>query len=235
MQTAPTTDWGQMQPGRLIDACIDLVLSRACVGCQVLGTTLCPTCWAVMTQQVGPFPMRTPWPVATGARYQDQAKAAIIAHKEHGVRSLTAPLGILLASAITTLTRGPTLLVTIPPHRSSVHARGADTTLLIASRAARVLTDVHQPARVHHLLRRGFDNGKHVGRTAVQRRAAIDGAFQARPTQIAKLSKFAGYRIIVVDDVITTGATTLAAATTLEAAGVKVAGVAAVAGTPARW
>ena len=127
-----------MQRGRLIDACVDLVLSRACAGCQVLGTTLCPNCWAAMAQQVGLHPMRTPWPVATGARYENLAKAAIIAHKEHGVRSLTAPLGTLLAGAIATLTRGPTLLVTIPPHRRSVQARGADTALLIAQRAARV-------------------------------------------------------------------------------------------------
>lgn len=224
-----------MQRGRLIDACVDLVLSRACAGCQVLGTTLCPNCWAAMAQQVGLHPMRTPWPVATGARYENLAKAAIIAHKEHGVRSLTAPLGTLLAGAIATLTRGPTLLVTIPPHRRSVQARGADTALLIAQRAARVLSRAHQPAQVQPLLRRGLDNGKHVGRTALQRQAAIEGAFQTRPEQITRLRNFAGYRIIVVDDVITTGATTQEAVRTLEAAGVQVAGVAAVAGTPARW
>ena len=221
-----------MGAGRLLDSCIDLVLSRSCVGCDVLGTTLCPSCWASMCRQVGPHPQITAWPVAIGTRYQDQAKAAIIAHKEHGVRSLTAPLGTLLASAIATLTTGPTLLVTIPPHRSSVRDRGADTTSLIAHRAAQVLTHAHQPARVQQLLIRHLDNGKHVGRSAAQRQEAIKGAFLPRQKQIVKLAKFAGYRIIVVDDVITTGATTLEAAHTLIEADVIVAGIAAVAGTP---
>ena len=223
-----------MGAGRLLDACIDLVLSRSCVGCDVLGTTLCPTCWAAMCRQVGPHPQITAMPVAIGSRYQGQAKAAIIAHKEHGVRSLTAPLGTLLATAVATLTSGPTLLVTIPPHRGSVRARGADTTSLIAHRAAQVLTLANQPARVQQLLTRHLDNGKHVGRSAAQRQAAIKGAFQSRPKKIAKLAKFAGYRIIVVDDVITTGATTLEAVLTLVNADVVVAGIAAVAGTPSR-
>ena len=231
----PAAERGPVGLQLLLGACIDLVLSRTCVGCQALGTTLCPTCWAGMTNQAGLHPLRTCWPVATGAWYQDQTKAAIIAHKEQGVRSLTAPLGTLLASAITTLTSGPTLLVTIPPHASSIHTRGADTTLLIANRAAQVLSNTAQPARVQHLLRRGLDNGKHVGRSAAQRRTAIVGSFEVRQRQLAKLPNFTGFRIIVVDDVITTGATTLEAVHTLEAAGVQVAGVAAVAGTPAKW
>lgn len=223
-----------MSAGRLLDACLDLVLSRACVGCQVLGTSLCPTCWAAMNQRVDFHSMGSTWPVATGSRYQDQTKAVIIAHKEHGVRSLTGPLGILLARAIATLTCGPTLLVTIPPHRRSLRSRGSDTTLQIAHRAARALSQVNQPSQVQQLLTRRIDNGKQVGRSAAQRHSAIAGTLEARQKQIVNLQRFSGYRIIVVDDVITTGATTFEAVRALEVAGVNIAGVAAVAGTPHR-
>ena len=173
-------------------------------------------------------------PLATGSRYSGASKACIIAHKERGARSLTAPLGVLLAMAITTLELGPApgehlVLVGIPPHRSSLQQRGADTVELIARQAARTLGASGQPTIVRGGLRRQTDHGRHVGRSARDRRTAILGSFAATADRGMRLREA---RIVIVDDVITTGATAFEAVRALTTAGLQISGIAAVADTP---
>ena len=72
----------------------------------------------------------------------------------------------------------------------------------------------------------------HLGRQ--QRLSNQDGAFRLQPGQRAALPQLKRQRIWLVDDILTTGATALAAAVALEQAGLEVKGLLCLARTPFR-
>ena len=172
-------------------------------------------------------------PVIVASAYEGAAKRVIIAHKEHGVLGLTPVLGSMLAMSIAVLGEGPFAIVAIPPHRDSMKRRGVDTLGAIAERAASELRAAGWRAQTLPLLRRRSDGGRHVGRSAHERRAAVSGTMVVddRISRRGVIGSAQGPRLVVVDDVVTTGATVQEAVRTLRATGLAVEGIAAVAGT----
>ena len=236
-----------MLPRHLLDDVADLVLGRACLGCDRAGPGLCDACMALIRGQ-GPV-VRTradALAVVARAEYAGLTRDAVIAYKEHGHLSLARPLGELLADAVLRAEAsgplgplGPILLVPVPGHRRS--ERGFDAVGTLARYCATDLRRRGRPAAVTRLLaiRATYAPLKHLGRD--ERRLQVAGAFRvasgrgARPPQGApSVGARGSVRVLVVDDVVTTGATTAEALRTLEAAGVKVTAIAAVAATPAR-
>lgn len=207
----------------------DLVFSRACRGCEHLGPVLCAACWDaaadlhVHRTRVDDLPA-----VHVATRYDALAKDCMIALKEHGVLAMARPLGAWLALAIAACGPAPMDLVMIPPHRTSLGARGVDTLDLIARQATTFLSGHGIDIRIMPLLLRTVDRGRHVGRGASERQRAVDGSMRAR--DIAR--RGSDRAVVVVDDVVTTGATVHEAVRALRVAGVHVHAVAAVSGTP---
>ncbi|WP_124441777.1 ComF family protein [Streptomyces sp. NL15-2K] len=85
----------------------DLVLPAECGGCGRPRTVLCPECRAVLSgavpRRVRPVPEPPGLPVVhAAARYADEVRAALLAHKERGALALSAPLGTALAGAVRT-------------------------------------------------------------------------------------------------------------------------------------
>lgn len=83
----------------------DLVLPAECAGCGKPRTVLCPECRAVLTgtapSRVRPVPEPPGLPeVHAAARYTDEVRAVLLAHKERGALALAAPLGAALAWAV---------------------------------------------------------------------------------------------------------------------------------------
>ncbi|MER6709286.1 ComF family protein, partial [Streptomyces fumanus] len=83
----------------------DLVLPADCAGCGGPRTVLCPGCRAVLSGtgpcRVRPVPEPAGLPVVyAAARYADEARAVLLAHKERGALALAAPLGAALAGAV---------------------------------------------------------------------------------------------------------------------------------------
>jgi ComF family protein len=161
--------------------------------------------------------------ITTATVFDGSAREMIVALKYHNARRMAAPLAALLAEAIVR-DRDVSLhgidLVTWAP-TSSLHRRrrGYDQAELIAHDVARRL----QLPASSLLRRRGS-----VAQTGRSRRERLTGpAFRARST-------VRGKRILVVDDVATTGATLRAARRALRAAGAEMVYCWAVAGTPAR-
>jgi len=165
-------------------------------------------------------------PIVTGVRY-DKAMPFVIAFKDREAWQLTAVLGATMAGAVEALLddvdvekdrRVRVVLVPVPSTPEAVRRRGFDHTATLASWVARRLGLAWSP-----LLKRVAAVGDQVGMGVDQRAANQVGSMRART----------GHRnVIVVDDVITTGATAAEAVRALDKAGHHVIGVAGIADTP---
>lgn len=219
--------------GGLGDAALDLLLGGACVGCDRPGRSLCAACRASLPdspRQAWPTPtppgLAPPW---TGGGYDGILRAALLAHKERHVAGLARPLAELLAGAVAASGPGPLLLVPVPSRPGAVRARGHDPLLDVVRRSARLLPG----ATVAPLLRSRGGVRDQAGLTAAERAANLNGSLWC-PT--AGLRRFAGRtsRVVVCDDVITTGATAREAQRALAASGLDVSCIAVVAATVRR-
>lgn len=228
----------------LLDAGADLLLGSACVGCGEPGRVLCASCRRGLPDSAAvarptPCPAGLAPPFATGS-YDEVLRAMVLGHKERRLLGLTRPLGDQLAIAVATAvgTTGatptdPVLLVPVPSRPAAVRARGHDPTLAMARRAARVLRTSGRPVTAVPLLRTRPGVADQAGLDADQRRANLAGSMAARQRVVRRLAG-RGAHVVVCDDVITTGATVREAQRALEAVGVPVLAVAAVAATPRR-
>lgn len=208
-------------PGVLADL-LDLVLPRDCAGCGERGRTLCERCSLVLrgapsVHRPTPAPAGLPRVTAAGA-YDGVLRALLLAHKERGRTALARPLGGALAAAAAA--HGPgLLLVPVPSARAAVRQRGHDHARRLAAAAARELG-----RRSAALLVPARTVADQAGLSAGDRAANLSGALRAR-------RRLDGLPVLVVDDVVTTGATLAEAARALRAAGADVRGAAVVAAT----
>jgi predicted amidophosphoribosyltransferase len=132
-------------------------------------------------------------------------------------------------SAAAETTYGPVLLVPVPSRSAATRQRGHDPLLRIAKCAASVMR-AERPTAVAPLLvasRRLVDQ---AGLSGAGRAANLAGAHRMR--RWAALAP--GSVVVVVDDVVTTGASLTEAVRALRAAGVSVHGAAVVAATQRR-
>lgn len=206
---------------------VDLVLPRACAGCAAPGRTLCTACAALLGPPVAhrpdPCPPGLP-ELRAAASYAGPVRAALLAHKEDGRRALTRPLGQALARAVAALDPPPgVVLVPVPSSAAAVRARGQDHARRLATAAARELPG----ARTARLLVPARAVADQSGLGAAQRAANLAGALRARRLP-------PGLPVVVVDDVVTTGATLAEAVRALRAAGAGVRGAAVIGATARR-
>ncbi|MCA1710325.1 MAG: ComF family protein [Actinobacteria bacterium] len=220
----------------MLDALLDLVLPQACPGCGLAGSRWCHGCAdvlaAVAARPLGataPVPAPAGFPPATAAgRYAGPLRGALLAHKERGRLALVRPLGRALAAAILLLEpAGPVVLAPVPSDPRTVRARGHDATRRLAGVAARELRRAGVPARAAPLLAHRRRVADQAGLDSNGRRANLSGAVRVR-------RPVAGLQVVVVDDVVTTGASLTEAARALTAAGARVLGAATVAATARR-
>ncbi|HEX7189180.1 MAG TPA: phosphoribosyltransferase family protein [Actinomycetes bacterium] len=221
---------------------VDLALPAVCAGCSEPGHLLCPACRRSLagparTAWPNPAPVGLPHPWAVAA-YDGAVRSAIVAHKEHGRLSLAGPLGDALArSALAAAGRlvepdgRPVLLVPAPSRRRAVRARGHDPTLRLARRAATGLRRRGVPMSVLPALRVAEGVMDQSGLGAGERRENLAGSLWV-PARLTPL--VAGRTVVVVDDVVTTGATLADATRALRCAGARVHAVATVAATSRR-
>ena len=118
-------------------------------------------------------------------------------------------------------------MVWVPSGRRALRRRGRDVTGDLAAEAARRLRAEGTAVRAVHALRQRRGVADQAGLTAPQRAANLRGAIEAR-------APVAGRRIVLVDDVVTTGASLTEGVRALRAAGAEVVGAATVAMTPRR-
>ncbi|MDI2131439.1 ComF family protein [Yinghuangia seranimata] len=220
---------------RLASAWVDLVLPGRCAGCGVRGAVLCAGCHVPLRR--GPRPVRPdpapagfPGAVFAAAPYEGPVRAVLIAHKEYGAHAAARPLGIALAGCVAALGPGPrAVLVPVPSTRRAIRARGWDATGALARQAAAELRRRGVAAQVVPALRHTRQVADQAGLSARERAVNVTGALGVS-RRLAPL--FTGISVVIVDDLVTTGASLAEAARAVESAGARVTGAAVVAATP---
>ncbi|MFC8128956.1 ComF family protein [Streptomyces sp. NPDC057302] len=198
----------------------DLVLPAECGGCGRPRTALCARCREALCGRapgrVSPDPRPPGLPVVhAAAPYEDAVRALLLAHKERGALGLAGPLGAGLAGAVWAGLRGvrgetQVLLVPVPSARGAVRARGHDPVRRIALAAAGELRRGGTPARVLCVLRQRRAVADQSGLNSRQRQVNLRGALEVTAGGGRLIA--GGGRVVVVDDLMTTGASLVEAA-----------------------
>jgi len=210
---------------RVSRAALDLLFPPRCALCGQHGALLCGACAASLPRPAGERcpGCWTPWPSGGTCRHclgappafsslrsgyvmEGGARRLAIELKYEGLTSLAEPMARLLAP----LAPGDCdAVIAVPLHRGRARSRGYNQSAELARLLAREL-GVPYLSRALVRVRATAPLAKTMRRE--ERRAIVAGAFTARPP-------VAGLRILLVDDVATTGATLDAAAGALRDAG----------------
>ena len=201
-------------------ALADLVLPRTCAGCGMPGRVLCPACAPAFARPRVATPRRVPWgfpPTVAAAAYAGPVRPAVVAFKDRGraelARPLGAALGLAVAAVLSAVPEGPVLLVPVPSSRAALRTRGRDHVRELAVAAVRELRAEGIRADVARILRRRGRVRDSAGLDAQQRRANLAGSFALRGALPGDVLT------VLVDDVVTSGATLTEAAVALGGAG----------------
>jgi predicted amidophosphoribosyltransferase len=206
---------------------LDLVLPLECGGCGAPSTRWCDACAQQLAVKADEPHLLTPRvdpgvPVLSLGRYAGARREAIVAVKEHGRADLIAPLAVALSAGLTNLlTWGvlgtPLTVVPAPTRRSAARRRGGDPVARMARAATADLPGVHvtQALRMRAMVRDS------VGLSRADRLRNVAGR--------VKIIKPVSGGVLVVDDIVTTGATASESVRVLHVAGADVAAVLAIA------
>ncbi len=205
----------------------DLVLARTCAGCARPGCRWCAECAATLS--IGPRHRRlADHDVWSAAAYDGPLREALNGWKDHGRTDLTPVLTSTLRAPLTALLGPPpgrpAALVPVPSSARSRRLRGREPVreLALAVRPRRLVL----PA-----LRHGRLVAEQSGLDVDARAANLRGSLVVRSGWAGRVRD---QPVVVVDDVVTSGATLLEAARALRAAGARVLGAVTVAGTERR-
>jgi ComF family protein len=187
-----------------------------CAGCGSPDRSLCAACRRDLEPAVTPRSLRDGIVVYTALRYEGVARQVLLALKESGRTDVARTLGATLAVAIDRAAAPGVEVVSVPTSRSAWRRRGYDPVALLCRKSGHVTSRVL-------VARRRTASQKTLG--ADDRQSNLRGSMAAR-------GSLAGRRFILVDDVVTTGATLAEAARAISEAGGEVVAAAALAFTP---
>lgn len=193
----------------------DALFPVRCAGCDASGTRLCERC--AKTLAGGAFEVRRGVlrdgpPVYALADYTATARTLVLAFKERGRRDLSGPLGQLMASALPRLpgartdVDGTWWLVPAPSRPRAARARGGSHMMALARSCAAELAAARRPAAVAPALRLAAGAVDSVGLDGPARIANLAGRVRFRPAGAPP----ARTPVVLLDDVVTTGATAAA-------------------------
>jgi predicted amidophosphoribosyltransferase len=238
---------------RSLGATLEMALPTSCGGCGAPGAMWCDLCAAEVGHagysgtalRVLPTPCPRGYPPTWAAvPYDGAARKALVAFKDSDRRDLVGILAPMLAGAMAAALsgdqllwavlaahNGPVFVVPVPSSPAAVRRRG-DAPLELLTRAA--VREVGRSSRdliVSPALRLRRRVADQAGLDHRQRADNVERAMQVRPRWRVSV---AGVRCLLVDDVLTTGATLVEAARALRAGGASHVTAATIAATQRR-
>jgi ComF family protein len=207
----------------LLEALLDawaVLLPVECAGCGADDRALCTPCRSTLAAAPTRRELPDGLPLFSALEYDTQVRRVILALKEQGrtdvAAALAAPLAATIATALASTT-GAVQLCAMPTSRAAFRRRGYDpVALLLRKGGYRWPRGVLVPTRRH-------EKQKTLGREA----RALNIAGSLRATH-----PLSGSRFVLVDDVVTTGASLAEAARAIRAGGGEVVAAVALARTP---
>lgn len=219
-------------------ALADLLIPPLCLACRrplAAHAAICSTCWSKvdfirppLCDRLGiPLPFDLGGPTisaAAAADPPDYDRARAVARFDAVMREMVHDLkfrdrhdarelfGRWLAEAGAELLADADIIVPVPLTRGRLLSRRFNQSAILAQEVARLTGKRYEPT----LLLRTRRTPPQVGLSRQQRKENVAGAFAVAPSRKASLSKV---KIVLVDDVITTGATVGACARVLRRAG----------------
>jgi predicted amidophosphoribosyltransferase len=181
------------------------VVGQRCLSCGRAGAALCSACGSSFRPPpVGPVPsgvnrLWCPW------SYEGPARSLILGLKLRGLRAAALPLAEGMAEVARSGGIAATGVAWVPGRRADIRVRGFDHAELLARALARRLGLSPAP-----LLRRLHTGPDQTSLSAPERARNVKGAFAASGSP---------RQVILVDDLVTTGATAAASAAALRTAG----------------
>lgn len=194
----------------LWQSALDFFFPPHCLACGRIGSRYCVHCLAEL-----PFPpiVRTPESALAlqiaAAPFEGALRTAIHALKYQGVRQLAPILAARLAEAVAQSDFQAQAIVALPLHSERLAQRGYNQAALLAEALATRLRLPYLPDAAQRVR----NTAPQVGLNRQERAANVADAFLAEPERVR------GLRLLLVDDVITTGATMRACAEALQQAG----------------
>lgn len=189
-----------------------------CAGCGAPDRGLCDDCAALLRPAVTPRTTPGGLVVHTALRYESEVRRVILTFKEEGrtdlARHLSWPFGEAIRAGLAE--HPEALIVPVPASRAGYRRRGFDPVRLLLRRTGRRFERMLVPARTTAVQ-------KSLGR--LERADNLRDALAARPG-------VAGRPVLLVDDILTSGATLDEAVRAIAAAGGEAVGGATMAFTP---
>lgn len=183
---------------------LDLVYPKRCPGCHLPSASICESCNSFWQKQTISITLRknqvSDLLVVSVAQYRDEVRAVLLAYKEDGQREA----GKVLTEALLQARRGISnysvcTFVPIPSNPKSVRRRGRDFMLDLCNQVA-----IQSGDKVLSIIKVNRDVQDQSKLSEKERSQNLVGAFDCAPKNLKLLAKFP---IILVDDLLTTGAT----------------------------
>ena len=225
--------------GRALGGALNLALPSLCPACreQVRDSGLCASCWSKLSLIAPPYCERLGIPFAydpgpgvlsmqaisdppayhrarAAVRYDDIARALVHALKYGDRIDLAPTMGRWMARAGLEILNEADALIPVPLHWRRLWARRFNQSALLAQAISRE----SGVAVADTALKRIKATAQQVGLTQSERAENVQGAFRVPPDRKAEV---AGRRVVLVDDVLTSGATSDACARALLRAGAR--------------
>ena len=212
---------------KITGSTLDLLFPIQCAGCLRESEILCETCIPKLARLTSPYCQLCASPntlspcglcresplSVNGIRapflMEGAVREAIFSLKYRGVRAAAPDLGRLLAQYMDHHTVSGEVIVPVPLHRRRLRSRGYNQSALLARELSKL---VSIPLANNPLTRIKDAPPQVEAISQSQRRSNVDGSFQCTREVL-------GLRVLLIDDVVTTGSTMSACAVALKAAG----------------
>ena len=179
---------------------IDLLFPKNCAGCYVEGSWICPKCYRGLTQKQQKIIKKSIYinRIYSLFLYNDKTVDNILHRFKYlGIKDYAEVLARLIFNKNKWLKDGDYYLVPVPIHRAKERIRGYNQTYFIATALAEI-----SKSHLLDIVLKKYPTKSQTKLTKQERKVNIKGSFE-----LIDKSAIEGRKIIIIDDVITTGAT----------------------------